>query len=148
MAHSMGEQHRVTPTQHVEARTMGGWNPCRDLIPHPAFPGVRTLALDPVADWSALPLELVHHAACNLGWEDLCSLAAVNRACRDVASRQPLWEKAFRQRFGRPNPDRTPKCWKHLFRLNHEAFTDIVYSKRPEAASLSTPSTLSLPVTA
>ena len=37
-------------------------------------------------------------------------------ARRSVACRQKPWEHLFRQRFGRPNPDRTPACWKHLFR--------------------------------
>lgn len=114
-----------------------GRNRCRVIMPHPLFPGVHTLPVSLPADWSSLPLELVGHAALMLSWKDICNLALVNKACRSVANSQIHWGHLFRQRFGRPNPDRTPACWKHLFRLNHEAFTGIVWGRQPECSGIS-----------
>lgn len=111
-------------------------NCCRDIVPHPDFPGVRTLPVAMSVNWNSLPLDLVEHAALMLNWRDVCTLASVNKACRNVANSQKLWELQFRRRFGRPNPDRTPACWKHLFRLSHEAFTEIIFGVQPEAPGI------------
>lgn len=107
-------------------------NLCRQIIVHPRFPLSRPRPAHRV-DWNQLPLDLLLHAAQSLGAQDLCCLASVNRACRDVAGAQHLWKRCFCEKFGAPgHNDPEPSCWKELYRYNHEILYHVLMYRRPE----------------